>query len=348
MTQAAAADAPRLRVMVTGGTGFVGFHTVKALVEAGHEVQLLVRSREKFKRIFEPTGLVGVDCVVGDITERGAVEAALDGCNAVVHSAALVSVHAEDSGRVLENNLQGTRFVLGGASDRGIERMIQVSSATALFRPGARRINETAPLGDARSGYGRSKIECDRYVRQLQSEGAPVYTTYPGAVLGPDDPGLSEGMLGLKLLIEGGMLIETSSGLQMIDVRDLALAHVRLLERGGPPDRYPMGGQYFAWPAYGDLLGEVLDRKLPRVPVPGAAVQWLGRAGDLINQFATLEAPLTAEATRYATEWIETDDRHIKQTLDFEYRDIKKTLYDAIFWLQGSGHAKSNYRLTPR
>ncbi len=348
MTPAEPADTPRLRVMVTGGTGFVGFHTAKALLEAGHEVRLLVRSREKFKRIFEPAGLGGLDHVVGDITERSAVETVLDGCDAVVHAAAMVSVHAEDSDRVLENNLQGTRFVLGGASDRGIERMIQVSSSTALFRPNAKRINEKAPLGDARSGYGRSKVECDRYVRQLQAEGTPIYTTYPGTVLGPDDPGLSEGMLGLKLLLEGRMLIETSSGMQMIDVRDLALAHVRLLERGGPPDRYPIGGQYFAWPAYGDLLGEVLDRKLPRIPVPGLAVQWLGRAGDMISQVAPLEIPLTAEATRYATEWIETDDRHIKQTLDFEYRDIKKTLHDAIFWLQGSGHAKTNYRLTPR
>ncbi len=340
-------DAP-LRVMVTGGTGFVGYHTVLALVEAGHDVRLLVRSREKFKRVFEPAGLGGLDHVVGDITQESAVETALDGCNAVVHSAAMVSIHASDSEKVLKNNLRGTRFVLGGALERGIDRMVQVSSTTALFRPGAKRIDERSPLGDAKTGYGRSKIECDRYVRRLQAEGVPIYTTYPGTVIGPDDPGLSEGMLGLKLLLDGGMVVETSSGMQMIDVRDLAIAHVRLIERGGPPDRFPMGGQYFDWPAYGDLIAEVLDRKLPRIPMPGSAVQLLGRAGDLVGQVASLEVPLSAEATRYATEWVEADDRHTLETLDLEYRDIRKTLYDAIFWLQGSGHVRSTYRLTPR
>ena len=161
------AETPRtepLRVMLTGGTGFVGYHTACALVEAGHEVRLLVRSRQKFERVFGPAGLGGLDHVVGDITDPKAVDTALDGCNAVVHSAAMVSVHAADSDEVLDNNLRGTRFVLGGAHERGIDRMVQVSSTTALFRPGARRIDENSPLGDATSGYGRSKIECDRYV----------------------------------------------------------------------------------------------------------------------------------------------------------------------------------------
>ncbi len=338
----------RLSVMVTGGTGFVGFHTVLALVDAGHDVRLLVRSADKFKRVFGPVGLEGLPHVVGDITNEGAVDEALSGCNAVFHSAAMVSVHAEDSREVLDNNLRGTQLVLGGGAEHGIDRMVQVSSTTALFRPGARRIDEHAPLGSARSGYGRSKIECDRYVRELQRDGVQIHTTYPGTVIGPDDPGLSEGMLGLKLIVDSGALIETTSGIQMIDARDLALAHVGLLERGGPPDRYPMGGQFFDWTSYGDLVAEVIDRSLPRVTLPRSAYQLFGRAGDFIGQYASLGVPLTEEATRYASEWVETDDRHIKQTLGLEYRDIRKTLYEAIFWLQGSGHVKRTYRLTRR
>jgi nucleoside-diphosphate-sugar epimerase len=238
-----------------------------------------------------------------------------------------------------------TRLVLGSAAERGIDRMVQVSSTTALFRPGASHIDEQSPLGSARTGYGRSKIECDRYVRKLQAEGVRIYTTYPGTVIGPEDPGLSEGMLGLKLILDGGALIETTTGMQMIDVRDLALAHVGLLENAGPPDRYPLGGQYFSWSAYGDLLGEIIGRSIPRMSLPRSTYQFLGLAGDWIARYVPLDIPLTSEATRYATEWVETDDRHIKQHLGLEYRDIRRTLYDAIFWLQGAGRLRRTYRL---
>ena len=103
-----------LNVMVTGGTGFVGFHTVRALVNAGHSVRLLVRSPEKMQRVFAPFGLENLPYIQGDITDETSVNHALKGCNAVVHSAALVSVHASDSEKVLNNNLLGTRLVLGG------------------------------------------------------------------------------------------------------------------------------------------------------------------------------------------------------------------------------------------
>lgn len=335
----------QLTVMVTGSTGFVGFHTVLALVDAGHDVRLLVRSPEKMKRVFEPMGLSGLPCIEGDITNQASVEQALDGCDAVVHAAAMVNVHARDSDRVLENNLQGTRFVLGGAAERGIDRMIQVSSTTALFRPGATQIDESSPMGNAPSGYGRSKIECDKLVRTYQDDGVPIYTTYPGTVLGPYDPGMSEGMLGLKLMLDAGMLMETTSGMQMIDVRDLALAHVALLESGGPPDRYLMGGQYFEWHAYGDLLASVVGRPIPRITMPQAIYQFLGGVGEFVDHYVPLGMPLTRESTRYATEWVETNDRHIKETIGLEYRNIGKTLYDAIFWLQGAGHLRRTYQL---
>ena len=135
----------KLNVMVTGGTGFVGFHTVMALVNAGHSVRLLVRSPQKMQRVFAPFGLENLPYVKGDITDEASVNTALNGCNAVLHSAALVSVHASDSEKVLNNNLLGTRLVLGGAWQRGIRRMIQVSSTTALFRSGVSGVNEVSP-----------------------------------------------------------------------------------------------------------------------------------------------------------------------------------------------------------
>lgn len=328
--------------MVTGGTGFVGFHTVRALVEAGHSVKLLVRSPEKMRRVFAPFGLEGLPYVEGDITDEASVNAALEGCNAVVHSAALVSVHASDSDKVLHNNLLGTRLVLGGAWQRGIQRMVQVSSTTALFSRNAGRVDENSPLGTALSGYGRSKIECDKFVRELQGQGAPIYTTYPGSIMGPDDPGLSEAMVGLRTFLNTGMLLETTSGIQIIDVRDLARAHLGLLEQGGPPSRYLMGGNYFSWADYADLMETVTRRKFRRIKARPGVLKAAGILGDVLSRYIKLELPLSRESVIYATEWAVADDSLIKDTLGMEYRATADTLLASLDWLRSSGHLKES------
>ena len=328
----------KLNIMVTGGTGFVGFHTVIALVNAGHSVRLLVRSPQKMHRVFAPYGLEKLPYVKGDITDEASVNTALDGCNAVVHSAALVSVHASDSDKVLKNNLLGTRLVLGGAWQRGIQRMIQVSSTTALFRRGVSGVDESSPLGTALSGYGRSKIECEKFVRALQDEGAPIYTTYPGSIMGPDDPGLSEAMIGLRTFLKTRLLLETTSGIQIIDVRDLAKAHLGLLERGGPPARYLMGGKYYSWTDYAGVMEEVTSQKFLRVRIRPRILKAAGAIGDVLSRFVNVGLPLSQESVTYATEWAIADDSLIKKTLSLEYLDTAETLRDSIAWLRSSGH----------
>jgi len=329
-----------LRVLVTGATGFVGFHTAKVLHEAGHEVRLLVRSPDKMRRVLGPFGLDTLAHVQGDIAEEKSVARALEGCDAVVHAAAMVNVHAKDAIATIHTNRRGTELVIGGAVDRGISRIVQVSSSTALFNPGVETVDENSPLGTQAVGYGRSKIESDLYVRGLQARGANVYTTYPGSIMGPDDPGLSEAMVGLRTTVED-LFVITSSGIQIIDVRDLALAHLRLIERGGPPRRYTMGGQFFRWAEMADILESVIGTKLRRkVRVTKYALQGIGRFGDLVNLFVPFDLPISYEATWYATEWTPSDDTRVQQDLGFRYRDIRETLGDSIVWLADNGHLK--------
>ncbi|MCP4467962.1 MAG: NAD-dependent epimerase/dehydratase family protein [Halieaceae bacterium] len=332
-----------LNVMVTGGTGFVGFHTVRALVSAGHSVRLLVRNPGKMRRVFAPFGLENLPWIEGDITDEASVNRALSGCNAVVHAAALVSVHASDSEKVLENNLLGTRLVLGGAWQRGIRRMIQVSSTTALFRRGAAGVDEHSPLGTALSGYGRSKIECEKFVRELQGKGAPIYTTYPGSIMGPNDPGLSEAMIGLRTFINTRLLLDTTSGIQIIDVRDLAKAHLALLERGGPPARYLIGGNYYSWEAYAGLMKELTGGRLHRLRVQPRLLKAAGAIADALSPVFKIDLPLSRESVTYATEWAIADDSLIKKTLDFDYVPTKKTLRDSIEWLHSAGHLRGKH-----
>ena len=107
-----------MKVMVTGGTGFTGSHSVRALLAAGHEVRLLVRDPEKVKRIYEPHGIAFDEIVVGDMADAGRVLDALKGCDAVIHTAAMVDLKASHARQVLQTNLEGVRNVVGQAAEQ--------------------------------------------------------------------------------------------------------------------------------------------------------------------------------------------------------------------------------------
>ena len=123
-------------VLVTGGTGFVGSWTARALADAGHAVRFLVRTPEKLARAAGALGVDTSDAVTGDITDAAAVRRALAGCEAVVHCAAVVAVGPGAAERMERTNLAGARNVIGQAAELGLRRAIHVSSIAALSTPG--------------------------------------------------------------------------------------------------------------------------------------------------------------------------------------------------------------------
>ena len=111
-----------MKVLVTGGTGFVGSHSVKAILDAGHGVRLLVRSSGRVASALEPLGVVGVDYLVGDATDAESVRRAMDGCDGVLHAAAVFSYDAREAREMQRVNARATEVVLGAARARGWTR----------------------------------------------------------------------------------------------------------------------------------------------------------------------------------------------------------------------------------
>ncbi len=330
-----------MRVMVTGSTGFVGFHTVMALLDAGHEVCLGVRNPEKMRRVFKPFGIEGLDYVEGQITDEVAVNKALDDCDAVVHSAAMVNLDAKQADFVRRTNVRGTELVVGGAVERGIESIVYVSSITALFTPGFERLTEDSPLGRSSNGYGQSKVESEIYVRKLQEQGASIAITYPTSILGPDDPGFTEPNRGLAHFLNF-MFYETSSGYQMVDVRDLAEIQVQLLELGSS-GRYVVGGHYLPWKELADLLEEITAQRLVRANSPRWVMKASGFLGDMVKKYVSFDLPMTTEAVTYATDWVVADSSRVEEELGFEFRDLRETLIDTIRWLYRAGYINGKW-----
>jgi len=296
-----------------------------------------VRSPDKVKRVFGAERAREFEIVAGDMTDEQAVASAVRGRHAVIHAAALVALERKHAARVLHENRRGIEIVIGNAFAAGIERVLYVSSVVALYRAGQANLT-TEALGDAEgSAYTRSKIECEAYIRSLQATGAPIRTTYPAGVIGPDDPGLSEANRGILAFFRDTPVV-TDTGLQMVDVRDVAAAHLKLLEAPSGPGRHLLGGHFVPWARLADLMEEITGRKLRRYPVPGAVMSASGVIADVVKHVWDFQFPLSHEAMRIMTQWVPVEVAQDESAMRFAFRDPRVTLGDTLRWLSAAGH----------
>ncbi len=324
-----------MNVLVTGATGFTGWHVARHLRAQGHRVRALVRSTEKAEHLLAPLGVAHADLVQGDMTDRGAVSKALDGCDRVVHAAATVSVQAGADHAAFEANVTGTRNVIGGACERGGMHCVFVSSLTAIFDPKREAISADSPLVTSSSRYGESKARSDALVRELVSGGAPIATIYPSAILGPDDPGRSESMSAFRGFVR--TMLDTAGGTQFVDARDLAMLIEALLGaryRGG----VVAAGPYFAWPELIDLVEEVTGAKVGRIRAPAGLLRLVGGLSDIVSRLSGRSLPMSREAMEIATRWKAIPDSSALEPLGIRWRPPQQTLADVYrFFVETGG-----------
>ena len=330
-----------MRVLVTGGTGFVGSQSAKALKEAGHFVRLLVRSEHKAVSIFERLGVEIDEILLGDITDKEAVEAAVKGCDAVIHSAAMVATAEKYADEVYKTNIGGTQLVIDSSLAAGVNKIIYVSSVSALFNAGDTVMNEKTAVSTGKNPYGRTKVACENYVRDLQSQGAPIITTYPAGVVGAFDPGLSDPHFGIKLFVSV-FAFTSSTGMQFVNARDIANAHVAILERVEGPDRFILGGHYYSWCDLLEITQRLTGRKLFCVHIPGPALRFLGKCADVVIKLTGKEFPFTEEGMTYATQWVYADSSKLENELGLTFTSREDTLAESIRWLHKTGHISTN------
>jgi dihydroflavonol-4-reductase len=326
-----------MRVLVTGGTGFLGAHCVEAIVAAGHSVRLLVRSPAKVDALFGPLGVRIDEVMPGDMADARSVAVALAGCDAVLHAAATM-YGGED---VYAANLAGVRNVVCGAIDRGLDPVIYISSVGAMFPPPGPVATVDDPIGDLATVYGRSKAEGERIARDRQTRGAAITTLYPGGIYGPRDPGLGEATRGLRDAIRFGWPITRGGGVSIVDVRDIADLVVRCLEPGWGPRRFMAGGHFVTWAEFAAHCERLTGRPMRRIPTPAGLVRFAGRALDLVRKIRPIDFPLTHEAALFLTQLTPCDSEPTCRALDFRFRSTDETLTDAIRWLAEIGQLEA-------
>ncbi|MEU8797584.1 nitroreductase/quinone reductase family protein [Spirillospora sp. NPDC048819] len=329
-----------MRVFVTGASGFVGSYTVRALLAAGHRPRALVRDPGKTTKVLQAIGVAAedVELVPGDMLDEDAVAEALEGTDAAIHAAAAIGVTGA-AGDLIDVNVRGTRNVVGGAVARGLDPVIHVSTIGVFVPPSAPVITADGALASPRTGYGRSKLAAEEYVRGLQSDGAPVTIVYPGGVCGPNQPTLDALMEGLAAAL-GKVWPLPGGGVSVIDVRDLGEALARSVEARQGPSRWVLGGHYLTWPQYADLCDRLTGVKCRRVPVPSRLMLGLGSALDAAKRIRRFDYPLTRDAAEFMVTLVPTDDRPILDALDLTLRPVEETVADGLRWLAETGHLK--------
>jgi len=326
-----------MRVLITGGTGFVGSHTVAAVVGAGHWVRLLVRRPERVDAALAPLGISVQDIVSGDVLDPKSVQAAVADCDAMINAAAVYSLDPRRADSVLATNALATEIVLEAAVKAGLDPIVHVSSYVALL-PSQEVLTPDSPVGIGGPAYPRSKAQSELIARRQQSVGAPVVTTYPGAVAGPHDPYFGDTAFTLAMILRNRAPFALPGGWAVADVRYVACAHAAMLEAGRGPRRYLLGGHDTTWNDLYVLLRHLTGRRLPTVPTPGWMARGSGRAMDALQPLTPARLPFGHQGPWIITRSAGTDDTATRRELRIEPPRLELTLADTIRWMVQARH----------
>lgn len=305
-----------------------------ALSEAGHELRLLVHQRTD--------GIAGLgEQVKGDITDPADVDRLVQGCEAVVHLAARISIDSANDPLVPRVNVEGTRHVVDACVRHGVRRLVHFSSIHSYdAHPRNEPLDETrAPTAPTTAAYDRSKAAGDVLVLDaVRSKGLNAVILAPTSVFGPMDHGPS--LLGRAIadMHNGRVPLLPPGGYDFVDVRDVAAAAVNALHKGAAGEKYLLSGQYRTVRELAATVGSIAGRRVAQRVMPAAVLRALVPVFRAQARLAGGTPLVTSEAINALMEG-HPDIRSTKAQaeLGLRPRPFEETLADTLAWMRGAG-----------
>lgn len=273
-----------MKVFVTGGTGFIGGAVVRQLRARGDEVVCLVRNPAKGKAAAE----LGCEIAPGDLSDERAIRAGMEGCDAVIHAAAIYEVGIPVSEReaMREANVGGTERVLGAALELKIPKVVYVSTVGVFGNTDGKIVDESYehPAASFTSCYEQTKWEAHQVARRLIGEGLPCVIVQPGGVYGPGDTSSIAVML--NEFLKGRMLAIPfpDLGICLTHVEDIAAGILLGLDRGRPGEAYVISGPATTVRGAIEVVAGLTGKKAPRRALPTGLMKALTPVGPLVGK----------------------------------------------------------------
>jgi nucleoside-diphosphate-sugar epimerase len=273
-----------VKVFVTGATGFIGGTVARQLRDRGDEVVCLVRSPDKAGKLRE----IGCEPVSGDLGDRDALRGGMEGCDGVIHAAAMYEVGIPESQRpaMYEANVVGTENVLSAAADAGIAKVVYVSTCGAFGNTHHQIVDETYehPGKDFTSYYEQTKVEAHRVAKRMIADGLPCTIVQPGGVYGPGDTSQLADLIEQFLAGKMPLIPFPELGLCLAHVEDTAAGIVLALYKGEPGDTYVLAGPPTTMREAIGVLARVSGKREPKRAVPTVLMKAMTPFGPLVGK----------------------------------------------------------------
>ncbi len=328
-----------MKVFLTGATGFVGTHVARELAQRGAQLRLLVRSTSNLRNLegFQ------AETVVGDLLQPESLRVSLRGCDALMHVAADYRLWVRDPKTMYAANVDGTRALLQIAREEAIPRTVYTSSvATMGFKTDGTIVDETTPvsLADMVGHYKRSKFLAEQVAIEAARAGQQVIILNPTTPIGPQD---------VKPTPTGRIVVDflnkkfpayVDTGLNLVDVAEVARTHADALEKGRSGERYILGGENLTLKQILDKMSAITGLPSPTMRVPHAVAMIFAFFDETITGgIRGLEPRATVEAVRMGKKKMFASSAKAQRELGFRIVPVYPALRAAIEWFRANGYA---------
>jgi len=328
-----------MKVFLTGATGFIGSHVARALAIEGAQLRMLVRKTSNLANL---DGIDG-ETHVGDLSEPDSLQPALAGCDAVVHVAADYRLWIPDPKAMYRANVDGTRELLRLAREAGVKRFVYTSSvATMRFRTDGLVVNEDTPvaLSDMVGHYKRSKFLAEQEAVAAAEAGQQVVILNPTTPIGPNDSKPTPTGRIFVDFLNGRFPAYMDTGLNLVDVAEVARAHAAALILGQPGKRYILGGENLTLKQILDKMSAITGIPSPTAKVPFAIAATYAFFEEWITgRIRGREPRATLEEVRMGRKKMYASSAHAQQELGFRIVPVNPAMKAAIEWFRAHGYA---------
>lgn len=330
----------QLRSLVTGGNGFVGCHVVRALVGRGDRVRVTLRPDS------DRRALAKIDCepVVADVRDRGAIERAVDGCDEVYHVAADYRLWLLDVRPMYATNVEGTRNILEAARRTSVSRVVYTSTVGTLGIPVGGAGTEMTPvsLEDMVGPYKRSKYIAEQAAIEAALTGVPVVIVNPSTPVGALDLKPTPTGRMIRDFLNRGMPAYVDTGLNLVDVADVARGHLLAAERGKIGEKYILGGENLTLREVLEMLARLSGVPAPRVRLPLAVAWGYALGAEAVARVITRRAPRASlTEVRMARKRMFFDSSKARSDLGYAPRPVEDALRRAVEFFTGRDAAQA-------